>query len=251
MRRPVRRAGLSRRQVALAGAAGAAAWHVGLAATWLPVVRRFTPRLAGEGRRDHVALTFDDGPSRASTPLFLDLLGRRGARATFFLVGEQIARDPGLAREIAAAGHELAVHGYEHRYLLGRSPARVRDDLARATDLVATAAGRSPRYFRPPYGVLTADAALAARSAGLRPVIWTAWGQDWTAEATAASVLSSLDGGIRGGIRGGATLLLHDADAYAAAGAWRATLAATPALLDRCAESGLAVGPLNEHLDQD
>lgn len=220
-----------------------AALHIGVAATWLPPVRRGTPRLAGRGRADHVALTFDDGPSAASTPAFLNLLAARGVHATFFLVGTQLATDPGLGREIVDAGHEVAVHGYEHRYLLGRSPAAVHSDLRRARDLIATTTGVAPTLFRPPYGVLTGDGALVARRLGLRPVIWTAWGKDWTAAATAESVTAT----IGPGVRGGATLLLHDADAFAAPGAWRATLGALPAILDRAGEQGLRVGPLREH----
>jgi peptidoglycan/xylan/chitin deacetylase (PgdA/CDA1 family) len=220
---------------------GLAGLHVGTAATWLPAVRRCTPRLAGLGRSDHLALTFDDGPAAASTPRFLELLDRAGVRATFFLVGQQLAVNPALAGEIAAAGHEVAVHGYAHRYLLGRNPRRVYDDLAAARDLIGEATGALPTYFRPPYGVLTTDGALIARQLGLRPIIWTSWGKDWTAEASAQSVYETLR------IRGGATLLLHDADRYAASGSWRATLAALPRILDRAAELRLTVGPLHEH----
>jgi peptidoglycan/xylan/chitin deacetylase (PgdA/CDA1 family) len=226
---------------ALRLAAGLLGLHVGTAATWLPAVRRMTPRLAGLGRSDHLALTFDDGPAAASTPRFLDLLDRAGVRATFFLVGQQVADNPALAGEIAAAGHEIAVHGYAHRYLLGRGPRRVYDDLSRARDLIAETTGAVPTYFRPPYGVLTTDGALVARRVGLRPIIWTSWGKDWTAEASAQSVYRTLR------IRGGATLLLHDADRYAASGAWRATLGALPRILDRAAELRLSVGPLREH----
>jgi peptidoglycan/xylan/chitin deacetylase (PgdA/CDA1 family) len=89
--------------------------------------------------------------------------------------------------------------------------------------------------------VLTGDGAFIARRLGLRPVIWTSWGRDWTRSATAQSVYRTLD------IRGGGTLLLHDADTFAAPGAWRATLAALPRILDRAAEQGLTVGPLREH----
>ena len=62
-----------------------------------------------------VGLTFDDGPHPQGTPATLDALSAAGATATFFLVGEQVARWPGLAAEIAAAGHEIGLHGYRHR----------------------------------------------------------------------------------------------------------------------------------------
>jgi peptidoglycan/xylan/chitin deacetylase (PgdA/CDA1 family) len=227
----------------VAAGAGALALHVGYAATWLPAVRRFTPALAGRGRPDHLALTFDDGPSGASTPLFLDALERAGVHATFFLVGTQLVRDQGLGRAIVETGHEVGVHGYEHRYLLGRPPQAVYRDLARARDLVQASTGVTPTLFRPPYGVLTGDGALIARRLGLRPVIWTAWAKDWTAAATPQSVYDT----IAPGICGGGTLLLHDADRFCAPGCWRATLGALPRILDRAAAAGLTVGPLRDH----
>jgi peptidoglycan/xylan/chitin deacetylase (PgdA/CDA1 family) len=225
------------------GAALLAGWHLGPAATWLPPVRALTPALAGRGRADHVALTFDDGPSAESTPEFLRVLEAAGVRATFFMVGERLARRPGIGRAVADAGHEVAVHGFEHRYLLGRSPWHVHADLARARDLVGDITGTAPRWFRPPYGVLTGDAALAARLLGLRPVLWTAWGRDWTAAASPRSVEDT----IAPGIRGGATLLLHDAGYDAAPGAWRSAVGALPGVIDRARALGYRVGPLAEH----
>src|SRR5436190_10296203 len=76
-----------------------------------------------------VALTFDDGPHPIGTPAVLDLLHAAGARATFFLVGEQVERWPAVAAEIAAAGHGIALHGYRHRLLLRRTPIALERDL--------------------------------------------------------------------------------------------------------------------------
>src|SRR5437016_5093785 len=71
-------------------------------------------RLAGPG----VALTFDDGPHPDGTPAILELLASAKATATFFLVGEQVERYPEVARAVADAGHEIALHGYRHTLLL-------------------------------------------------------------------------------------------------------------------------------------
>jgi peptidoglycan/xylan/chitin deacetylase (PgdA/CDA1 family) len=204
--------------------------------TFLTPVRALFPTLRGIGSAHHVALTFDDGPDPRSTPRFLDLLARRGVHATFFLVGEQLTRNSGLAREITAAGHEVAVHGWHHRRT-------VRDDLVSAYELIASASGRRPRWYRPPYGVLTWPGLLDARRLGLTPVLWTTWGRDWTSEATAGSVFER----VNRTLRGGATVLLHDSDRYAAVGSWRATLGAVPLLLDECERRQLVVGPLREH----
>ena len=224
--------------------AGLAVAHAGPGITALaPVRRRLFPRLAGLGEAGHVALTFDDGPDPASTPAFLDLLAAHRLRATFFLLGSMVAKAPELAADIADAGHEVGVHGWEHRYTNLRGPRAVHDDLARATDAVAAASGTQPRFYRPPYGVLSAGALAAARAQRLTPVLWTCWGREWAAGATPASVYATL---VRD-LTPGATVLLHDSDCTSPAGASAAALGALPRLLENCAERGLRVGPLADH----
>lgn len=239
---------MSRR--ALLGAAGAglvataAAQGLPVAATsWRALRMRAFPNLAGVGAADHVALTFDDGPDPESTPAFLETLDRLGWRATFFMLGSMARQAPQLAAEIAAAGHEIGVHGDEHHSELWRSPGLIDRDLARAHASVSEAAGVVVRWFRPPYGVLTAGGLRAARRAGLQPVLWTAWGRDWRAEATPDSVTAD----VTRGLGPGATVLLHDSDCTSAPGAWRSALGALPRLAEVFAARGLTVGPLGDH----
>jgi peptidoglycan/xylan/chitin deacetylase (PgdA/CDA1 family) len=204
---------------------------------------RLLPGLAGTGDPGHVALTFDDGPDPKSTPLFLDLLDKRGVKATFFLLGFMLERAPELGREIAAAGHEIALHGFTHRVMLARGWASTRDDITRGHDLVTEVTGAKPRWYRPPYGVLTTSAQLTASRLGMRTVLWTTWGRDWTATASPESVQSL----VQRDLRGGGTILLHDSDCTSKPEAWRSTLGAVPRLLDTIGERGLRVGPLREH----
>lgn len=221
-----------------------AAWHIGPAATWLPPVRRrLSPGLDGRGRPDHVALTFDDGPDPASTPYFLRALADHDVRATFFVVGESLERHPALGRALVAAGHEVAVHGWHHDRPWFPAPLRDAREVARTADAVRRICGTEPQWYRPPYGILSGGRLAAARRSGLRPVLWSSWGRDWTAEADARSVEAS----VLADLTGGGTVLLHDADGWSAPGAWRATLAALPGLLAECRRLGLSAGPLNEH----
>jgi peptidoglycan/xylan/chitin deacetylase (PgdA/CDA1 family) len=224
-------------------AAGRLAAHVGPAATWLPPVRRWTPRLAGRGDSGHVALTFDDGPSPGRTERFLADLARLDVRGTFFVLGDELARHRRVAELAVAAGHELAVHGWRHDYLLGRPARRVHAELERTANLVAEVSGQWPMWFRPPYGVLTGGGAAAARRLGMRPVLWTAWAKDWTTSATPRSVLDTLGSGIAGG----ATLLLHDGERSDRSAWGDATLAALPRIVARIRAAGLEPGPLCEH----
>jgi peptidoglycan-N-acetylglucosamine deacetylase len=231
---------------ALAGGAAAAGLvaHAGPALASIGALRRrVAPSLAGTGRPDHVALTFDDGPHPLSTPRFLDLLDQMAVKATFFLLGQWAAKAPGLVKEIAAGGHEIAVHGYRHWCLLARGPRATYDDLARARDVISHAADQPVSWFRPPYGVLTGATLIAARRVGLTPVLWTAWGRDWSARATPDSVFRT----VTADLRGGGTILLHDSDVTSAPGSWRNTLGAVPRLLTTCQERGLQVGTLAEH----
>ena len=200
-------------------------------------------RLAGQGDPGHVALTFDDGPDPSSSPAFLAVLAERGIKATFFMLGSMAARSPGLAADLVAAGHEVGVHGWDHRYLPTRGPRATRNDLTRATELITTLTGSRPRYFRPPYGVLSGPALWYARELGLTPVLWGAWGREWAAGANRDSVVANLLRGLRGGV----TVLLHDSGCNSPPGAWQAGLAALRPLLDECGRAGLRVGPLPEH----
>lgn len=231
-----------------AGVAGAAAWQWVPAASWLPGVRAvLSPSLDGRGDPGHVALTFDDGPDLRSTPCFLRELDRLRVRATFFVLGAEVERHTNVVRRIASEGHEVAVHGWHHERPRLPRPWKDEADLARAVAAVRAAAraagGGSPRWYRPPYGILTGGRLRAARRLGLRPVLWTSWGRDWTEGADRDSVLAELSKRFGGG----ATVLLHDSDRTSAPGAWHASLDALPHLVARCRAAGLTVGPLEEH----
>ncbi|HXR14148.1 MAG TPA: polysaccharide deacetylase family protein [Solirubrobacteraceae bacterium] len=182
-------------------------------------------------------LTFDDGPHREGTPAVLEALAARGVRATFFLVGEQVARNPSLAAEIVAAGHGIGLHCDRHRNQLRLGPRAVREDIMRGAARIEETTGRPIERYRPPYGIFNAAALKLVRANGWRPLLWTHWGRDWEARATPESIVAKLVGGDVGE---GSVLLLHDADDYGAEGSWRRTAAALPRVLATLEERGLA-----------
>ena len=182
-----------------------------------------------------MALTFDDGPHPEGTPAVLEALERAGARATFFLVGEQVVRHPTLAAEVAAAGHGIAVHGHRHRNQLRLVPGALRTDLERAIAAIAAATGVMPTVYRPPYGIFSAGGLASVRRGGLDTLLWSRWGRDWAASATPESIA----GGVTRDLAAGEVLLLHDADHYSVPGSWRATVAALPRVLEEITRRGL------------
>jgi peptidoglycan/xylan/chitin deacetylase (PgdA/CDA1 family) len=115
-------------------------------------------------------------------------------------------------------------------------------DLTRGAAVITDVAGVRPSW-RPPYGVPSTAAVVAARRLGLTPVLWTCWGRDWARTATPASV----ERAVLRRLIGGATVLLHDSDEYAAPRSWEATLGALPAILTACRVRGWEVGPLGDH----
>jgi peptidoglycan/xylan/chitin deacetylase (PgdA/CDA1 family) len=215
-------------------ALAAAAWCAPAAAPVVPPIAgvfRIPLRLAAPRG---IALTFDDGPHPQGTPAVLRELERAGARATFFLVGEQVERWPALAAEIAAAGHEIGIHGYRHVLLLRRLPRALRDDYARAYDVIAAATGVEPRVYRPPYGVFSAPALVLVRRLGWAPLLWSRWGRDWERRATAGTIARRAGANLEPGD----VVLLHDADHYSPADSWRKTADALPSVLDSAASTG-------------
>lgn len=234
----------TRTRLFVASATGLAAVNAAPVLTaWGRGRRALLPRLAGIGPTDRIALTFDDGPDPESTPYFVAELARLGWSATFFVLGDMVRRSPSLVAEMVAAGHEVALHGDRHRAHIWRSPTDVIDDLRRSYDTVTDAAGVPPRWFRPPYGYLSAGSLLGTRALGLRTVLWSAWGRDWTARATPESVTRT----VWRDLSPGGTVLLHDADCTSAPGAWRSALGALDLLGGRLDAAGLRVVALRDH----
>ena len=216
-----------------------------LATLWRPLRRPLgiedsLPRTTG------VALTFDDGPHVQGTPAVLDVLAQARTPATFFLAGEQVERRPALAAEIVAAGHEVGLHCHRHRCLLRLTPSQLADDLARAQATIGEATGRSPRLYRPPYGIFSAAGLLYASRFGWRPLLWTRWGRDWEERASADSIASLLTSSVRDGD----VLLLHDADHYSAPGSWRRTAAALVLVLEALRSRSLEIVSLTSTADR-
>ncbi|HTV50729.1 MAG TPA: polysaccharide deacetylase family protein [Steroidobacteraceae bacterium] len=196
--------------------------------------------------RGEVAITIDDGPDTQVTPAVLELLAEHQARATFFCVGERIARHPQLARAIVAGGHCIenhTQHHYHHFSCLG--PGALRREIAQAQAVIAGASGSEPLFFRAPAGLRSPLLQPQLSELGLRLASWTRRGFD-TVNRDAAAVLAKLSRGLRAGD----ILLLHDGSAARTPEGAPVILEVLGPLLRSCAAAGLRTVTLRAALAQ-
>jgi peptidoglycan/xylan/chitin deacetylase (PgdA/CDA1 family) len=218
-------------------------------------VRRSAGMLAGSAvsvrtDRPEVVLTFDDGPEPGGTDRVLDALAQAGAGATFFVLLGRVRRYRSLLEEVVAAGHEVALHGADHRALPTLPAADVARMLRAGKAELEDAAGQPVRWSRPPYGRQTVRNWRAATSAGLLPVLWgpTTW--DWKDVPFEQRVARS-----QRGLETGSIVLAHDGFAGPEDGACdgpppeldRGRM--VTAVLEGYAERGLAARSLGQALE--
>ena len=139
-----------------------------------------------------VALTIDDGPSPVYTPEVLQILHRYGITASFSMVGENAATYPAIAREVAAAGHMIVNHTWNHHDLTRMTAVAVRDEISRATDAIHTATASPPAMFRAPYGYWSPAVFRCCAQAGLPPLDWSVDPRDWARPGVRAIVKTVL-----------------------------------------------------------
>jgi peptidoglycan/xylan/chitin deacetylase (PgdA/CDA1 family) len=186
-----------------------------------------------------VALTFDDGPDPDGTPAVLDALDAIGAKATFFMVGEQVKAAPMLAREVVNRGHEVGLHGGTHASQRDLEDWKVKDEMAYGLGTLEVATGRRPTRFRPPYGVFSEAGYEACGALKLEPVYWSAWGMDW--ETISAERIADI---VDRDLEAGAILVLHDSARYAHRPDVSATVEALPLIAAAATGRALELGPL-------
>ena len=158
--------------------------------------------------RKAIALSFDDGPSPVNTPRILDLLRDSGARATFFVVGQEVQGREAIVARIAAEGHELGNHTYTHPHTISLGRPELRDELEKTNEALMRIDGVPPiRLVRPPFGKDRRRTDSVGRELGMQTVLWSVDSADSgsaidSADAVAENVIANA--------RPGAIVLLHD-----------------------------------------
>jgi len=181
-----------------------------------------------------VCLTFDDGPDPILTPRLLDILSTCGVRATFFVIGEKVARHPEIVRRLAAEGHDVGGHGYHHGDPGLTSSSHLLEEIRRTADLLAPLVGHEVTLFRPPHGKLTIRKLFRLWRAGQTIVLWNVDPKDYS-RATAHEVNQWFESHP---LQGGDLILMHDNVGHAIDG--------LPGLIKAVRASGLSFATVSD-----
>ncbi len=185
-----------------------------------------------------IALTFDDGPHPEHTPTMLDTLAAAGVRATFFVVGREVEKYPGIARRIVEEGHGLGGHSYDHTVITSLDAAGLVTDLARCRRVIRHATGLDSGLFRPPKGEVDLKSIRTVCRAGYTMVHWTKTYSDYRQDGTDALI----ERVAMAPPRAGDVLLFHDHNAI--------TVEAIGKLLPVWRAAGLRFEPLRCPVEQ-
>jgi glycosyltransferase involved in cell wall biosynthesis len=191
----------------------------------------------GRSDRPEIALTFDDGPDPIYTPQILDLLQQYGARATFFLLGAQVQKEPKLVERMLREGHEIGNHSFTHAAFDCLSWQEALREITETQEVLETIQGRPCRLFRPPGGKLCLSSLLGAWLKCMTIAMWSVDLKDCLAnraEEIAAAVATRP-------IRPGDIVLYH--------GDSPAALAALPAVLEAALRNGYKAVPVSQMLE--
>lgn len=213
----------------LLGTAGAAAYH-----SMAPTAQGFGRTFArGPQGSKQIALTYDDGPNDPHTLRLLDVLARHDVRATFFLIGRYVQRQPDLVRELVKAGHVVGNHTFTHPHLVVSAAVETLNQLEECQRAVQEVTGEAPRLFRPPFGGRRPVTLRIARSLGLEPILWNVTSWDWETPPAEKIVQTCVRQ-----MRGGDVILMHDGG-HRAIGADRSqTVLATHRLIEKYKTEG-------------
>jgi peptidoglycan-N-acetylglucosamine deacetylase len=176
-----------------------------------------------------VWLTIDDGPDERDTPEILDILAKHGAKATFFVVGKKVEQNPALCKRMVAEGHTVGNHTYSHPSGLWWAMPRplVRQEIEQGSQVILSATGRAPQFFRSPVGMNNLSVHPVAARLGLRVTGWSADGCDGCPAAPTAIATR-----IVRMVRPGAIVLVHES------GGSKHRVLTMSRILDKLAEAG-------------
>jgi len=220
--------------------AGLATW-AGFESMW-PTLHAYGRSFIGlEPGSRTLALTYDDGPNDPHTLRLIEVLARHDVKATFFVLGRFVAQKPEIVRALAAAGHVIGNHSWDHPRLIFASNAELRRQVEQTQDAIFEACGVTPTLFRPPFGGRRPGTLSAVRELRLEPVMWNVTCYDWKATSAGKVVAHA-----QRQIRGGDVILMHDGDQRAMGADRSHTVEATHRLVAQYKAEGFEFASIPE-----
>ncbi len=177
-------------------------------------------RLPADG--NGIYLTFDDGPTPEITPWVLAELAKAGAKATFFLIGNNVAQHPEIVEQIRAAGHSIGNHCYNHEKGWSTSDAAYHASVEKTNDLLHTP------LFRPPYGRIK-KSQIAALKNTYKIIMWDVLSHDYDQRLSPKDCTAN----VLNNVRAGSIIVFHDSTK-----AWNNLKASLPEVLQILAKRG-------------
>ena len=188
---------------------------------------------------NYIAMTFDDGPNPETTPQLLQMLRERNIKATFFVLGNMVAKHPEVLKMIADEGHEIGSHSWSHPQLTRISQAAVDKELGNTSEAIFQVTGKKPIYLRPPYGSMKPTLRTYIEDKyGLTIVNWAVDPNDWknrNSQAVYDAIMAQ--------VKPGAIVLAHDI--------YPTTVAAMPRVLDDLIAKGYKFGTISDLVAMD
>ena len=173
-----------------------------LLAAFVPQPQEAVPTSASQSPGGYVALTFDDGPWPGTTDALLDGLAQRGVKATFFLIGNQVASQTDTVQRMAEEGHQIGIHSWDHVQLKGLTQWETQHQLDRCRQVLTHLLGPVDFMVRPPYGFVDQNLKAWANA----PIIcWDVDTLDWQDQTPDRIVQTILEE-----TRDGSIILMHD-----------------------------------------
>lgn len=191
-----------------------------------------------------MSLTFDDGPTEPYTSAILDILKKYQVKASFFVLGRKVELYPEAVRKIAADGHEIGNHGYDHKVLPLKSPSDIKVEIKRTEDLILSLTGKKPALFRAPHGWKGPCLKRSVREAGYELVSWTCGIWDTDRPGEQKIIQRSLKA-----FRNGTVLLFHDGRGLEEKADCSQLVAALPAIIESALSQGYRFVTVSELLE--
>ncbi|CAN5819306.1 polysaccharide deacetylase family protein [soil metagenome] len=186
--------------------------------------------------KKEIAISFDDGPATNYTPQILALLKQEDIKAAFFCIGDRIAGNEQILKQVQEDGHLIGNHSYTHHFWFDMfSSKKMLADMRMMDDAMKRVTGLQPKLFRPPYGVINPNLKKAILKGNYVPVGWSVRSMD-----TVIKDEIKLVNKINAGIKPGAVFLFHDTS--------HTTLQVLPAFIKEVKNRGYAIVPLDKLL---